>query len=191
MQRFIVIDGTDGCGKDTQAYLLTRELIKEGQNVMLRIHPSPTIFGRITKKGLERGGKAFVLIATLFFIADIFWSWKFYFKKKFDSIIFVRYLMTTAYLPSSLIRIGYVFFASFLPDPDLAIYLDVIPETSMKRITARGGKLEEFETIDKLKKKRGKMAILAREFGWVTVNGNGTIEEVFKDVNRELSNIIS
>ncbi|MFW9993173.1 MAG: thymidylate kinase [Candidatus Odinarchaeota archaeon] len=191
MPFFIVIDGTDGCGKDTQAYLLARRLLEQNQRVMLRIHPSKVLFGRITKRGLEKGGKAFVLVATVFFILDVLWSWKFYFKKDFDSIVFVRYLMATAYLPGKLIRTGYLFFASFLPVPDLAIYLDVRPEISMERITDRGGKLEEFETRAKLEKKRRKMSLLAREFDWKTVDGNGTIEEVFKKVNDALETAIS
>ncbi|MHA1166736.1 MAG: thymidylate kinase [Candidatus Hodarchaeales archaeon] len=187
MVEFIVVDGTDGCGKDTQAILIARELINQKKKIMLRIHPSGTIFGRIAKKCLERGGKVFVIITTIFFIFDVFWSWRFYFRDSFNTIIFVRYLMATAYLPSRFIRTGYVFFASFLPKPDLGIFLDVKPGISMERIQKRGGKLEEFESTDKLAKKRRKMRTLAKEFDWKIIDGNGSIEEVYTEVKRLLN----
>lgn len=186
MVEFIVVDGTDGCGKDTQAILIARELINRKKKVMLRIHPSETIFGRIAKKCLERGGKVFVIVTVVFFILDVFWSWRFYFRESFDSIIFVRYLMATAYLPSRFIRNGYIFFVSFLPEPDLGIFLDVKPRISMERIQKRGGKLEEFENMEKLAKKRKKMRILAKEFDWNIIDGNGSINEVFTEVKKIL-----
>ncbi len=70
--RFIVIEGLDGSGKDTQAYLLRDYLTGKGENVVLRIHPSQdNAFGRISKKALMKGGKFQRIVATLFYGFDV------------------------------------------------------------------------------------------------------------------------
>ena len=38
--RFLVIDGLDGSGKDTQALKLKKYLSKDGEDIVLRVHPS-------------------------------------------------------------------------------------------------------------------------------------------------------
>ena len=49
--RFIVIDGLDGSGKDTQALKLKEYLSKDGENIVLRVHPSQdNAFGRRVQK---------------------------------------------------------------------------------------------------------------------------------------------
>ena len=40
MDKFIVIDGLDGSGKDTQVKLLAEMYEKQGKNVVVRSHPS-------------------------------------------------------------------------------------------------------------------------------------------------------
>ena len=39
MDKFIVIDGLDGAGKDTQVKLLAEMYEKQGKNVVVRSHP--------------------------------------------------------------------------------------------------------------------------------------------------------
>lgn len=56
--RLIIVDGLDGCGKDTQADLIRRKYEKKGEKVIVRSHPeSDNFFGRRTKKALLGEGK--------------------------------------------------------------------------------------------------------------------------------------
>ena len=43
MDKFIVIDGLDGSGKDTQVKLLAEMYEKQGKNVVVRSHPSMAV----------------------------------------------------------------------------------------------------------------------------------------------------
>ena len=56
---FIIVDGGDGSGKDTQAKFIAHYCKTSGYNrVRIRSHPAlDNRFGRKTKEALERGGK--------------------------------------------------------------------------------------------------------------------------------------
>ena len=41
--RYIVIDGLDGSGKDTQANLIQEKYLRKGEHVIVRTHPLMTI----------------------------------------------------------------------------------------------------------------------------------------------------
>ena len=58
MKKFIVIDGLDGSGKDTQVNLLAEMYEKQGRSVTVRSHPcSDNKFGRKSKQALLKEGK--------------------------------------------------------------------------------------------------------------------------------------
>ena len=58
MRKFIVIDGLDGSGKDTQVNLLAEAYKKKGRDVIVRSHPcSDNKFGRKSKQALLKTGK--------------------------------------------------------------------------------------------------------------------------------------
>ena len=56
--KFIVIDGLDGSGKDTQIDLLAKYYRNQGKNVVVRSHPcDDNKYGRKSRQALQKTGK--------------------------------------------------------------------------------------------------------------------------------------
>ncbi len=183
--RLIVVDGLDGCGKDTHAQRIRGLLEQSGERVMLVSHPSRGTFGRMSKRSLERSGGAARLFATLFFAADVLMSVRRYASRGSGTTIFVRYLLGTAYLPESLAPIGYRLFRNLLPFPHLALFIDIEPEVAARRIADRGHMPEMFETQERLESVR-RIAKKLVSHEWVTIDNSEDGERPFQEVERVL-----
>ncbi len=183
--RFVVVDGLDGCGKDTHALRMKELLEMEGRRVTIISHPSLRRFGRLSKRFLEGTGLAPQLLATLFYTADVLMSVR-WLKTRGDGIvIFVRYLLGTAYLPRRLAFPAYMFFRRLLPFPHLAVFIDIDPAVAARRIDSRGHKREMFETAHKLAEVRSvAKELVVRE--WVTVDNSEDGERPFREMERIL-----
>ncbi len=178
--RFIVIDGLDGSGKDTQAFKLRDYLAAWGQPVVLRIHPSQdNAFGRMSKKALMKGGKVQRILATLFYGLDVIRSVLIYARGD-RAVIFVRYTMACAYLPRPLIRPVYAVVNAVLPRSGDMFFLDVAPEEALRRVKARGEAEEMFETLPHLEKARARAMLIAGN--WQVVDGNPAPDVVFNNL---------
>jgi dTMP kinase len=190
---FIVIDGGDGCGKDTQARQIARYYQKKGFTVRLRSHPSTdNPFGRITKRALERGGKKGHLKAAFFYAVDVIRSLVMYYRhNENEVVIFSRYLLGVCYLPRTLVFFGYNFFSSFLPTSPHFFFLDVSPEVARERILKRGKKQEMFESLDRLRKMRLKMQAVTRKNNWFQINGDVSPIQVWFQIRNILDQIDS
>ncbi|MBU0624706.1 MAG: thymidylate kinase [Candidatus Thermoplasmatota archaeon] len=179
--KLIVVDGLDGCGKNAHADSIKRLLEGQGEKVTVVSHPSRRLFGRLSKRFLEDSGAGARLFATLFFTLDVLMSVRWYHKQKTGNVIFVRYLLGTAYLPESLAPIGYRFFRNLLPFPDIALFIDIEPEVARRRIASRGHAPEMFETPEKLTAtRRVARSLVAEE--WVTIDNSKDGERPFKEV---------
>jgi dTMP kinase len=161
--KWIVVDGIDGSGKSTYAELIKEYYRSRGDRVVIHIHPSPGIAGRITRRALESSGKAMHIVASLFFIIDVLCSLRMLKKesKRFDTVIFVRYIMATAYLPDRLAPLGYTFISKLLPVPERLLLIDIDPTIANQRISSRAEKKEMFEDPANLRKARDKLLALA------------------------------
>ena len=169
-----MIDGLDGSGKSTQAQLILNSLNREGKTVILRNHPEDdNFFGIKASQFLLSRGKSAHFAAALFYIFDVIRSILIYSWRKVDYIIFVRYLMGAAYLPSPLHKIAYLFFALVLPRPKKMIFLDAAPKVALSRIEGSRGKKEMFEDLDSLEKVRVKALSLVLRGKWIIMNSNG------------------
>jgi thymidylate kinase len=104
-----------------------------------------------------------------------------------DYVVFVRYLMGTAYLPAPLDRIAYVFFAVLLPKPRHKLYLDVTPERAYARILENREQREMFESLEQLRKVGSKARRLAVLHGWSIIDGNLKEEEVHSRILLEVT----
>lgn len=183
--RFIVIDGLDGSGKDTQASLLRDYLAAHGEKVTLRSHPSQDNgFGRLSKKALMRGGKAQRFFATLFYGLDVVRSVLLYCHGD-GTVIFVRYTMACAYLPRPLIKPVYAIVNTLLPKSDEMFFLDVTPEEALRRVRQRGEAQEMFETLPHMEKARERAMMIADN--WKVVDGNPVPGVVFSHIVGALS----
>jgi dTMP kinase len=171
--RWIVIDGIDGSGKSTYARWIKEYYESRGETVLVRIHPSDRFLGSLTRRTLQGKGKMLHLVSSIFFIGDVLSSLRYLRRdeRRFDNLIYVRYLMATAYLPERYIQLGYDFFAKILPVPRRLLVVDIDPLVAMKRIEKRNEAKEMFEDMDSLKKTRAKVLKLAIN-GWMIIENN-------------------
>lgn len=181
----IAVDGLDGCGKSAHADNIRRLLESQGEKVTVLPHPSGRLFGRLSKRFLQDTGAGARLFATLFFTLDVLASVRWYRKQKSGNVIFVRYLLGSAYLPGSLAPIGYRIFRNLLPFPDIALFIDIEPEVAIRRIAIRGHTLEMFETREKLTATRRVATSLVSE-EWVTIDNSEDGEGPFGEVETVL-----
>jgi len=174
----VIIDGLDGSGKSTQAHLLLKILKRQHKTVCLRIHPeTDNCFGRKARAFLFAKGKSAHFASALFYMLDVLRSILLFSWRRVDYVILVRYLMGTAYLPSPLHTIGYLFFSALVPKSVYMYFLDVTPEVALSRVKERG-ETEMFETYSALKKVRVKALALTRFDTWLIVDSNQVIDQV-------------
>jgi len=177
---FIVIEGLDASGKTTQAIRLQSFLISRTKTVCLRIHPSDDNFlGTHAKTFLQAKGKNAHFASALFYMLDVIHSILKYSWQKKDYVIFVRYLLGTAYLPSLVDKVAYNFFATIVPKPEKLLFIDIKPEVAYKRIMKRAHDSPEmFEKPEALQRIRTKGLVLARIGKWQIVDGTKPASEV-------------
>jgi dTMP kinase len=183
----VVIDGLDGSGKTTQAHLICGRLTRGGKSFIVRAHPSKdNFFGRMGRGYLLLEGKRARAVASLFYLADVVRSILLYRWRRVDYVVFVRYLMGTAYLPAPLHRIAYLFFYRVVPTSRHMYFIDVSPEEAYRRLEFRANK-EMFESLEKLTEVRGKAVGLALSGGWTVIDGNRPL----RAINEQLSLLLS
>lgn len=187
--RWIIVDGIDGSGKSTIARLMKDHYEEKGDEVYFVAHPSERLLGKISRKALLGRGSVLKLVATIFFILDVLTSVRLLkaIERRYQTAIFVRYLMGTAYLPEKLAPKGYLFFKKLLPLPDRLLLVDIDPKVAMGRIAERDDHLEMFEDLDNLEKIRRKVLLLAGD-DWEVVDNSGPKEgtrmRVMEVINR-------
>lgn len=188
---FVVVDGLDGAGKDTVAGILATLLAAEDRAVAIRSHPSSNVFGRFTRAALLSRGKLARLAATAAFGLDALVSTAFLRRllRRHDAVIFVRYLLSAAYLPPALVVPVHDLFASFLPEADLKVYVETDPAVAMSRIQDRADTREMFENPASLARVRKRVALLLDD-SWVVLDNNGTFRDTRLQVERLLPRVI-
>jgi len=182
MNKFIVIDGLDGSGKDTQVRMLAEMYRKRGRDVVVRSHPcSDNRFGRKSKEALLKTGKINHLLATVFFGLDAIRSVVKYTRNdKVDVLIFSRYILAVMYLPDVVNTIVYKIVAFVLPTSDCMFFLDVTPEESLRRIGSRHEQTEMFENIESLRENRSKSQKFT--YNWNVISGDDAPEVISQKI---------
>ena len=187
---FVVLDGLDASGKSTQGMVLYRRLTRNGKTVFLRIHPSEdNLFGLKAREFLLSNSTNAHFSSAIFYMFDVMRSILLYSWRKYDCVIFVRYLIGTAYLPYPLDKITYHFFALIVPSSDYMFFLDVFPQEANRRIreTRSASTLEMFENLENLKRIRIRALSLVSTEKWKIINGNNSMEHVEEDIAEKLS----
>ncbi|MFX0149229.1 MAG: thymidylate kinase [Candidatus Hodarchaeota archaeon] len=187
---FIVVDGGDGSGKDTQVKQIARYYLAKGyKNIRIRSHPTnDNPYGQRAKIALEEGkGSKGYILATVFYTLDVIRSLVKYYRRNVNEVlIFSRYLLGVCYLPSSLIFFGYSFFSRILPSSRYFFFLDVSPEIAKERISERGEKMEMFEKMSRLRKMRKKMQLVTSRKEWFCIDGDGSPRDVWLQIKHIL-----
>lgn len=180
--KFIVIDGLDGSGKDTQIRLLAETYQKQGKNVVVRSHPcDDNRYGRKSKAALLKTGKINHLIATVYFGLDAIRSVRKYsHDDNIDVLIFSRYILAVMYLPDVINVVVYKIVCFVLPTSDYMFFLDVSPEESLRRIGSRHEDTEMFENKEALIKARNKSKKFT--YNWNVIDGDQSVEEISNEI---------
>ncbi len=200
--KFIVFEGIDGAGTETQSKLLTERLKTAGMGVVRIQYPdygpdkeNPTKpIGRLLHEYLHEKYDFDEKLQFLLYSADMIKDIPLITDAlTADKIIIAdRYFTTTlAYqgLRGFSLKSALQYAKMFgLPQPDIIIYLDISPETSLKRkYGEKAGHLDRnerdevlFTNLIKFYKEK---LISASVFGkWIVIDGEASIEEVTKQI---------
>ena len=184
---FVVIEGLDASGKTTQVLRLVKRLEERGHTVHTRFHPAGDNWtGVKAKLFLLAEGRSAHFAAAMFYIADVLRSVILTPWLDSDYVLYVRYLMGTAYLPPPLGVFAFRFFSSFLPKPTLTFYLDIEPEEAYRRVVQGRRRVEMFESPEQLEKIGSRALDLARSSRWTIINGTGSEEDIEERILVEL-----
>ena len=159
------------------------------KTVCLRVHPeTDNWFGLKARAYLYSKGKSAHFASALFYMADVIHSILLYSWRQEDFIVFVRYLMGTAYLPSPLDVLAYTFFSLLVPKSNTMFFLDVSPTEAAARIAKNRKRTEMFESLNALRKVRAKALSLTRFDKWIIIDSNKSAAEIASELKTNLSN---
>ena len=190
---FIVMEGLDGSGDSTQAGLLEKYFEDRKRKVLLTKEPYiESKSGKKIRKVLEKKIKM-----GLKDLQDLFTENR---KEHLEKLIIPSlkkgiivicdryYFSTFAFGAASGVDLEYLIDKNkkFL-HPDMTFILDVDPRIAIRRIEKRGKPRELFEKAEKLTKIRNFYKTFPKRFKNVyTINGEKSINEVFKQIKRRL-----
>ena len=191
MAKFIVIEGIDGCGGNTQTNLLKKYFGKE--NVLFLSFPAyNTKIGKLIDDFLH---KRIVLnsdVELLLYFGDIlqFKSSILKARKKGEIILCDRYFTSTiVHQGEKALELNSIF---NLPKPDVCFLLDVTGEESQKRKTKEKGTFnsDRNETnlffLNDTREKYLKVAKNQVFCKWEIINGEKPINEIFEIIKSKL-----
>ena len=189
MINFIAFEGLDGSGLSTQAALTRDYLQSKNKNVLLTKEPTDGLIGGLIKSSLKKEWKTTSLTLQLLFAADRAQHLQNEVEtsiKKGKIVIVDRYILST--LAYGIVDIPLNFLKQInlnFRKPDLTFMIDAHPKICLQRIKKSRFHAELFEDEQKLDQVRKNYLSLKNFFsGTYIVDGNKTIEEVFKDVKK-------
>ena len=195
--RFIVFEGIDGSGKTLQMGWLAQWLQKKRYKVFVTEEPmreSPT--GYFVKIALKRKEKYPPEVYMLLFLQDRINHIENYIKPALRDgkiVLSDRYHFSTlAYqtaqgverkkIDNVLRALGYEILL-----PDLTIFVDIPPEVAIERVYGRTKTpVDLYEREEFLRKVRENYLKLAKEFGFLVVDGNREPEEIHREIRERL-----
>jgi dTMP kinase len=182
---FMCIEGLDGCGKTTQAKLLVKRLRKKGFNAVYTAEPSEGEIGNFIKEYcLNCEKRVSSIVEALLFAADRF---EHVTKEVIPALNEGKLAVSDRYVYSSLAYQG----AAGLDlewikkinkhaiRPDLAIFIDVEPETVIQRLKPKKSVMENLETQRKVREVYMKFV---RKGELVKIDGNKPKNEVADEI---------
>lgn len=193
--KFIVFEGLDGSGGETQSKLLSAYLKENGSPVEVLSYPDyqrpiGKLIHQFLHKEYDFSPQAQFLLYFVDFIND---------KEKVEewikqgkTIIADRYFTSTlvyqclkGFSLKDALEIAKLFKLSI---PDLVIYLKISPETSMERKFKEKGNLDKHEEdkeflsrLEQIYKETIEQQVFAK---WVVVDGEKSINQVFEEIKK-------
>jgi dTMP kinase len=152
---FICIEGLDGCGKTTQAKLLAKKL--GSHNAVYTAEPSSGRIGTFIRKRCLYGDKRLsTIVEALLFAADRVEHIE---NEVLPAIREGKLVISDRYVYSSLAYQGAAGLSlewiekvnAHALKPDLAVFIDVNPETVMSRLKPKKSVMENIETQQRVR----------------------------------------
>ena len=194
---FIVFEGIDGAGKTTQVDLLAQNLASLGREVSLSAEPTTLATGKAIRRALSGEEKKSECEMAAMFVLDRI-------AHNINSETGIRALtergidvISDRYYYSSLAYQGTATDYEWVkvmninsPEirrPDLCIYLDLLPEQSLERISRGRESLEIYENIEKLTAVRTKFLSVVEDLrrdgeSIYIVNAARAAEDIAKEI---------
>lgn len=194
---FIVFEGIDGAGKTTQVDLLAQNLASLGREVSLSAEPTTLATGKAIRRALSGEEKKSECEMAAMFVLDRI-------AHNINSETGIRALtergidvISDRYYYSSLAYQGtatdYEWVKTMninspeIRRPDLCIYLDLLPEQSLERISRGRESLEIYENIEKLTAVRAKFLSVVEDLrrdgeSIYVVNAARAAEDIAKEI---------
>lgn len=194
---FIVFEGIDGAGKTTQVDLLAQNLASLGREVSLSAEPTTLATGKAIRRALSGEEKKSECEMAAMFVLDRI-------AHNINSETGIRALtergidvISDRYYYSSLAYQGtatdYEWVKTMninspeIRRPDLCIYLDLLPEQSLERISRGRESLEIYENLEKLTAVRAKFLSVVEDLrrdgeSIYVVNAARAAEDIAKEI---------
>ena len=194
---FIVFEGIDGAGKTTQVDLLAQNLASLGREVSLSAEPTTLATGKAIRRALSGEEKKSECEMAAMFVLDRI-------AHNINSETGIRALtergidvISDRYYYSSLAYQGaatdYEWVKAMninspeIRRPDLCIYLDLLPEESLERISRGRESLEIYENLEKLTAVRAKFLSVVEDLrrdgeSIYVVNAARAAEDIAKEI---------
>jgi len=182
---FICVEGLDGCGKTTQTGLLVRRLRKIGYDAIYTAEPSRGQVGKFIKKYSLYGGKRVSsVVEALLFAADRFEHVE---KEVIPALKEGKLVVSDRYVYSSLAYQGaagldlewIMKINEHAISPDLAVFVDVEPETVIQRLKPKKSVMENLVTQRRVREVYMKFVEKGQ---LVRIDGNRSKNEVADDI---------
>jgi len=181
---FICVEGLDGCGKTTQAKLLVRRL-KKDYDAVYTAEPSNGEVGKLIKRYyLHADKRGPAVVEALLFAADRFEHLKSEVLPALDDgklVVSDRYAYSSlAYQGAAGLYLEWIEkINEYAIHPDLALFIDVEPETVIRRLKRKKSVMENLET--QLKVREIYIKFVGKS-GLVRIDGNRSKMEVAKEI---------
>ena len=198
--KFIVLEGIDGCGKSTQVELLANQFKHEGHKVYTTFEPTDSPIGSLIRNIMKGRIDADHKTIAGLFLADrldhlqnktngILKKLEEGFTVISDRYYFSSYAYHSVHMPLDWVIQANSLCAELLR-PDLNIYIDIDPEASMNRMSSARDNQELYETHEMLKNVRENyfraFEKLKDEENIFQTDGNRSVEEIADEVRQKI-----
>lgn len=187
---FIVLEGLDGAGKTTIAKLLCNNLEKRGYKTLYTYEPTDSEVVRVVKSNYTQVRDSY--IDALTFALDRLLHIKTEIKPALEQGFIVvsdrYYYSSVAYQgaggadPQWVLEVN-----KYVLKPDLAFYIDVDPETALKRKKGQVSRFPEFEELEYLVRVRSIYLKLVEAGLLINIDGRRALEDVYKDIEQTVT----
>ena len=181
---FIVIEGLDGSGKTTQAKLLATKL-SQSHRALYTAEPSQGRIGKFIRKScLYEEKRLLNTVEALLFAADRLEHVENEIKPALQEgrlVISDRYIYSSlAYQGSAGLSIDWIEeINKYALKPDFAVFIDVAPETVLRRLRRRKSVMETLETQRKV---REIYLQFVAKGDLLRIDGDKPVEDVVEDL---------